>query len=59
MRCSIKGVSKDCKKCDGDSTTWKEDGRIKECVYVTVWKARQKPSESSPYKKLSKEETKS
>lgn len=47
--CPIKGVSKDCEKCDGKSATWKEDGKLKECVFVTVWKARQKGSTSSPY----------
>jgi len=51
-KCPIEGVSKDCEKCDGKSTTWKENGETKECLYVTVWKARQKPSKSSPYKPL-------
>ena len=51
MKCSIKGCSDDCKLCDGKSTTWKENGKLKECVFVTVWKARQKGkgSKSSPY----------
>lgn len=51
--CPIKGVSKDCEKCDGTSTTWEEDGKVMECVFVTVWKFRKKGgSKSSPYKPL-------
>jgi len=50
MKCPIKGCSNDCKQCDGKSTTWKENGKLKECVYVTVWKARKEGgSKSSPY----------
>lgn len=53
MKCPIKGCSEDCKECDGESTTWiNADGELKECVFVIVWKARQKPTTSSPYKKL-------
>jgi len=60
MKCPIKDCSEDCKKCDGNSITWKENGEIKECVYVTVWKARKKGSMSSPYEPLveSTEDTK-
>jgi len=54
QKCPIQGVSKDCKKCDGLSTIWEEDGKIIECVYVMVWKARKKgfSTPSAPYKPL-------
>lgn len=53
MKCPIKGCSEDCKECDGNSTTWKDDdGELKECVFVIVWKARQKPQSSSVYEPL-------
>jgi len=58
MKCPIKGCSEDCKKCDGESTTWIEDGKVKECVFVTVWKARKKgPQKSVPYKGLEKQKS--
>ena len=54
MKCPIKGVSKDCENCDGESTIWIEDGEVKECVFVIVWKERQKHKQqkTSPYQPL-------
>jgi len=54
MKCPIKDCSEDCKQCDGNSTSWIEDGEVKECVYVTVWKIRKSsvPQRTSPYKEL-------
>lgn len=54
MKCPIKGVSKDCEKCDGDTIGWLDiNMRRHECVFVTVWKRRKKAGESRPYKPLS------
>ena len=34
MKCPIKGVSKDCDKC--------HSRKINKCIYIIVWKHRQK-----------------